>query len=291
MNFDQLLTAVQIGLIYGVVTIGVLLTFRIINFRDLTVDGSFPLGAAVTGALMLKGYHPILCTLAAFFAGSLCGFATGYLHLRWKVVELLSGILVMTAIYSINLRIMKKPNISYVGEQTIFDIFGHDLISLTLIVGLISICIIFFLRSQIGLAIRVVGVNPRIGRAYGVNVSSMIYLTLAFSNGLIGLGGSLFAQSQGFSDISMGIGTIIIGLASVILGEKVIRPKKIEGMIIACLVGSIVYRICISAALNIEYLGFHSSDINLITSAIVIIALLFPKIIQETRHSIKRRRT
>jgi putative ABC transport system permease protein len=288
MNLIQLTSAIELGLIYSLVTLGVLFTFRIINFRDLTVDGSFPLGAALTAIFFVKGYHPLICTLFAFLGGVLSGLTTAYLHTKWKIAELLASILVMTSLYSINLRIMGSPNISIIGKPTIFSLWGYEFLNLILLVFFIYVLAFLFLNSQAGLALRVAGQNHRLARAYGVNLSNINYLVLGLSNGLIALGGSLLCQFQQFSDISMGTGTLIVGFASVILGEKILRSKRLHFFILSALVGSLIYRIFITLALNLEFLQFHSSDLNLITSLLVIIALVVPKIIQKAGRTLRK---
>lgn len=280
MNSIQFFGALELGLLYGLVAIGVYLTFRVINFPDLTVDGSFPLGAAVCAALIVQGTHPLLATLAAILAGALAGFITGYLNVRWKILGLLAGILTMTALYSINLRIMGRPNIALLSEPTLFSNPNSVLIILTGFVALLLILLTGFLISQFGLGLRAIGINPRVSPAYGIAVNKMTLLGLSLSNGLVALSGALFAQIHGFADISMGTGTLIVGLASVIVGETLLHSSRIIIVLIACVLGSILYRLAIAIALNTHFAGLESSDLNLITSLLVVIALLFPKLKQ-----------
>lgn len=280
MNMIQFFGALELGLLYGLVAIAVYLTFRIINFPDLTVDGSFPLGAAVSSMLIVQGTHPALATLAAILAGMLAGLTTGYLHVRWKILGLLAGILTMTALYSINLRIMGKPNIALLTEQTLFP--DPDMV-LPILGGITLVLILLltrFLSSQFGLGLRATGINPKVSPAYGINVGAMTLVGLALSNGLVAMAGALFTQVHGFADISMGTGTLIIGLASVIVGETLLHSKKILVILISCVLGSILYRLAIAMALNTHDLGLQTSDLNLITSLLVVIALLAPKIKQ-----------
>lgn len=291
MNTIQFLGALELGLLFAIVTLGVYLTFRAINFPDLTVDGTFPLGAAVAAALIVKGYHPIIATLCATFAGALAGYVTGYLHVRWKILGLLAGILTMTALYSINLRIMGRPNIALLTEPTLFTYFTGSqatLIGIALIVTVILIVLYFFLTSQFGLALRATGINPRVSPAYGINVGLMTLVGLAFSNGLVALAGALFAQAHGFADISMGTGTLITGLASVIVGESLLLRNQIAIALLCCVLGSILYRLAIAFALNTQSIGLQASDLNLITSVLVIGAMLIPQLKQKL--SIKSRR-
>lgn len=280
MNSIQFFGALELGLLFGLVAIGVFLTFRVINFPDLTVDGSFPLGAAVAAALIVNGHHPVLATIIAIFAGAAAGFVTAYLNVRWKILGLLAGILTMTALYSINLRIMGRPNIALLSEPTLFSNPDWVLYSLFGIVVLVLIILTGFLISQFGLGLRATGINPKVCSAYGISINKMTLLGLSLSNALVAFAGALFAQIHGFADISMGTGTLIIGLASVIVGETLIHTSKIGLILISCVIGSILYRLAIAMALNTHFAGLQSSDLNLITAGLVVIALLFPRIKQ-----------
>lgn len=277
MNSIQFLGALEIGLLYGLVAIGVYLTFRVVNFPDLTVDGSFPLGAATCASLITNGYGPLTATLAAIFAGGLAGFATGYMHVRWKILGLLAGILTMTALYSINLRIMGKPNISLPSESIIFPSYQWILPIMIALVFFLIALLSFFLNSQMGLALRATGINPRVSPSYGINVGRMTLTGLSLSNALVAGAGALFAQIYGFADISMGTGTLIIGLASVIVGETLFHSYRIWLILFSCILGSVLYRLAIALALNTNFIGLQPSDLNLITAILVIIALLFPQ--------------
>jgi len=277
MNQLQLLGAVEIGLIYSLVAIGVYITFKVIDFPDLTVDGSFTLGAAVSSAMIFAGYNPYLATIVAILAGACAGWLTGYLNVRWKILGLLAGILTMTALYSINLRIMGRPNIAIIDSDTVF---GNWSIILT-ILGFTIITILKltrFFASEFGLAIRAVGINPKVSSAFGIRVGFMKIIALAISNGIVALAGSLFAQSQGFADISMGTGTIIVGLASVIIGEAIIHPERIWVGLVTCAVGSILYRIAIAFALNAHDIGLEASDLNLITALLVALTMIVTRL-------------
>ena len=280
MNSIQFLGALELGLLYGLVTLGVYLTFRAINFPDLTVDGTFPLGAAVAASLIVDGTHPILATTAAVFAGAAAGLVTGYLHVRWKILGLLAGILTMTALYSINLRIMGKPNIALLTEPTLFSYFegNHAILLMISIIVLGTVFILYrFLVSQFGLAFRATGINPRVSPSYGINVGLMTLIGLAISNGLVAFTGALFAQAHGFADISMGTGTLITGLASVIIGESLFRKNHILIVLLSCVVGSTLYRLAIALALNTQIAGLQASDLNLITAILVVLAMLIPR--------------
>lgn len=290
MNSIQFFGALELGLLYALVALGVYLSFRTINFPDLTVDGSFPLGAAVCASLMVNGTHPAIATLAAIAAGALAGLVTGYLHVRWKILGLLAGILSMTALYSINLRIMGKPNIALLSESSLFSYFSgthSTLILLAAIVLTIAILLYVFLNSQFGLGLRAIGINAKVSPAYGINVGKMTLVGLAISNALVALAGALFAQCHGFADISLGTGTLITGLASVIVGESLFHKQTILSMLLSCIVGSVLYKIFIAIALNTQMIGLQASDLNLITAILVIIAMLIPQIQQKIRFKIR----
>lgn len=281
MNYIQFLGSLEIGLLYGIVAIAIYITFRIINFPDLTVDGSFPLGAATCAGLITSNAnpflaHPVTATLIAMAAGALAGLATGYLHVRWKILGLLAGILTMTALYSINLRIMGRPNIALISEPTLFTSPHTVLPVLAIIVLLVIVVLAFFLNSQFGLGLRAVGINPRVSPAYGINVGKMMLVGLCLSNALVAGAGALFAQIYGFADVSMGTGVLIIGLASVIVGETLVHSYRLWIVLLSCVLGSILYRLAIAFALNTHFIGLKTSDLNLITSVLVVFALLFP---------------
>lgn len=273
MNQLQLLGAIEIGLIYSLVAIGVYITFKVIDFPDLTVDGSFTLGAAVSSAMIFAGYNPYIATIVSILSGACAGWVTGYLNVRWKILGLLAGILTMTALYSINLRIMGRPNIAIIDSDTVFG--NWSIILTILFFTIITILkLTRFFASEFGLAIRAVGINPKVSSAYGIRVGFMKIVALAISNGIVALAGSLFAQSQGFADISMGTGTIIVGLASVIIGEAIVHPERIWVGLITCAVGSILYRIAIAFALNAHDIGLEASDLNLITALLVALTMI-----------------
>jgi len=277
MNILQLISVLELGLIFGLVSIAVYLTFKVIDFADLTVDGSFPLGAAITTSLIVVDTNPIVATLIAIFAGGLAGIVTAYLHVRFKMIGLLAGILTMTALYSVNLRIMGRPNIALMDEVTLFS-SQNALLLVGIIVILLACIIAYFLNSEFGLAIRASGVNGKVAGAYGINVGRMKIITLAISNAIVALAGSLFAQMQGFADISMGTGTVIVGLASVIIGGTIMPSKNILFALIACLMGSILYRFAIAVALNFNEIGLQASDLNLITAALVAGTMIIPQL-------------
>ena len=291
MSGIAFLGAIEIGLIYSLVAIGVFITFRILNFPDLTVDGSFPLGGAIAAVLIVGGVNPYVATLAACLAGAGAGLITAFLTIRCGILHLLSSILTMIALFSINIRIMGMPNIALLGVDSImspFDSLGiADLYLRPLVAGVIVVlCAAVFIRymlSHQGLALRAAGLNPRMAQANGVPVDWLVYFGLALSNALVALGGAVFAQTNSFADVTTGIGTIVVGLAAVILGETLFRSQRIWVMVCACIVGSVLYRIAIALALNSEWIGMEASDLNLITAILVALALIAPKLAAKGR--------
>jgi len=279
------------GLVFGFVAIGVYLTFRVLGFPDLTVDGSFTLGAAVAAVLIVKDVNPFLATLAAFGVGLCAGLATSLLNTKLRIPALLAGILVMVALYSINLRIMGGANVPLLREPTIFTqvselLGGGTRIALSLIVaGVLAVIVFFilnwFLRTEIGLALRATGDNEQMVRGFGVNTDMTTILGVSIANGLVALGGAVVAQGQGFADVGMGIGMIVMGLAAVIIGEALFRPKGVARLLLAVLGGTFVYRLFISIALR---LGMDPNDLNLITAILVIIALAVPYLQKKVQH-------
>lgn len=267
--------AVELGLLYAMMALGVFITFRILDFPDLTVDGSFTTGGAVAAVMITHGYAPWLATLAAFAAGLAAGACTGLLHTKGRINGLLSGILMMIALYSINMRIMGKPNISLIGSDTLFASVSPIVLMLFVVV-IVKLLLDAFLHTDLGLAIRATGDNSRMIRSLGANTDNTTILGVSLSNGLVGISGALIAQQSGFADISMGIGMIVIGLASVIIGEAIFGAGSVFRSTLAAVLGSIVYRIVVAFALRVEWLT--TSDLKLITAAIVIIALVLPAV-------------
>lgn len=273
----------EIGLIYGVMALGVYLTFRVLNFPDLTVDGSFTTGGAVGASLIILGWNPLLATLVAVLAGAVAGCVTGLLHAYGKIDGLLAGILTMIALWSINLRIMGKSNLPLLREDTLFTPLRDAGILGTwgsiglLFVGVmvLKLVIDWFLSTDLGLAIQATGNNQQMIRSFGVSTNATTILTLAISNGLVAGCGALLAQYQGFADISMGIGLILVGLASVILGQAIFGGSSVILATLGVIVGAVLYRLVIFAAISV---GFDPNDMKLISAVLVIIALLLPKI-------------
>ena len=284
MSLIASLGALEIGLIFGLVALGVFLSFRIINFPDLTVDGSFPLGGAVAAALIVAGWNPFAATALAVVAGALAGYLTAWLNVRLRIMQLLASILVMIALYSINLRVMGKPNIALINDPTVFSLLAFgDLpdywlkpLVLLAIVAIAKIGIDLFFASELGLAMRATGGNPRMARAQGISTDRLTLWGLALSNALVALAGALFVQTQGGADISMGIGTIVIGLAAVIIGETLLPARTLVLTTLACILGAVLYRFFIATALNSDFLGLQAQDLNLVTALLVALALLIP---------------
>ena len=291
MSLIAWMGAIETGFVYALVALGVFLSFRILDFPDLTVDGSFPLGAAVAATAIVGGWDPFLSTALAFVAGCIAGSITAWLNVRLKILNLLASILMMIALYSINLRIMGRPNVALLGERTVltpFEGLGLPFYLLTPLVFAVvviaaMILLIRFLNSEMGLAMRATGANARMARAQGINTAAMTLLGMALSNGLVAIGGALFAQSQGSADVTMGVGTIVVGLASVIGGEAVMSTRTIARAIIACLVGAILYLVAVALALNAGFLGLTASDLNLVTAVLVAAAMVLPRVLAQRR--------
>jgi putative ABC transport system permease protein len=290
MSAVALLGAAELGLVFALVALGVFLSFRVLDFPDLTVDGSFPLGAAVAATLILAEWNPWVATGLAMLAGAASGIVTATLNVRFKILHLLASILTMIALFSVNLRVMGRPNVAILIQDTVLTPFyalGQQLgLSDAVVRPLFVLAVVLvvvallarFLTSEFGLAMRATGVNSRMARAQGVSTDLHIYVGMALSNGLVGLAGALFAQTNGFADVTSGIGTIVIGLAAVIVGETVVRSRIIVWMLVGCVVGSILYRIAIQVALNADFIGLRASDLNLVTALLVAGALILPRV-------------
>lgn len=276
-----IVSAIGQGLLWGVLGLGLYLSFRILDFPDMTVEGTFPMGASVTVICLIHGVNPLLATFFAFLAGTLAGLATGLLYTKGKIPILLAGILVMTSLYSINLRILTKANISLLGQNTIFSAHfltnlpaSFDSVVLGLILVIISIGLLaFFLNTELGQAFIATGDNEKMARSLGIQTDRMKILGLMVSNGFIGLAGGLIAQNNGYADISMGIGTIVIGLAAIIIGEVVFGNLSLTARLVAVVIGSIFYRFVILIVLT---LGFNANDLKLISAIILAFCLMLP---------------
>jgi putative ABC transport system permease protein len=277
---DRLLSiggsSIEIGLLYALMALGVYMTFRILRFPDLTVDGSFTTGGAIATVMITNGYAPLLATVCAFFGGLLAGFCTGLLNTKGRINGLLAGILMMIALYSINLRIMGKPNISLLRIDTLFTHISSVTITMIIVVVVFKLLLDWFLHTDFGLALRATGDNDRMIRSYGVNTHTTTIVGVGLSNGLVALSGALVSQHQGFADNTMGVGMIVVGLASVIIGETLFGSRSVFNATLSVILGSIVYRMVVAFALQVRWL--ESSDLKLITAIIVIIALTVPMI-------------
>jgi putative tryptophan/tyrosine transport system permease protein len=280
---DLIIPTISQGLLWSILAIGVYLTFRVLDIADLTVEGSFPLGAAVAASMLVKGSDPFTAIVLAAIAGMLAGVVTGLLTTKLKIPALLAGILTMIALYSVNLRIMGKANLSLLQADTIFSRFSwisEEKQFVVLGVGfavvlLISLLNYWFFGTEIGAAIRATGFNPHMIRANGVNTDVTVILGLLLSNGLVAVSGALVGQSNGFADVGMGVGTIVIGLASVIIGEVLFGTRSFWNCLLSVILGSIVYRIVIAVVLE---LGMPPNDLKLFTAILVALALAMPLI-------------
>ncbi len=291
------------GLIYAIMALGVYLTFKILNFPDLSVDGSFPMGAAISALLIVNGVNPYLALLFSFIGGAIAGLVTGLLNTKGKIDGLLAGILTMTALYSINLKIMGTSNLSVFRETTIFtplkefklyliETFGSTKLILTInqwmfciilaiFIILLKKIIDWFLQTDLGLSVRATGDNPKMIRSFGVNTNNSIIIGLMLSNALVGLAGGILAQYQGYADVQMGIGMIVIGLASVIIGYVIFGSKNIKRATFAVICGAVIYRFVIALAIYLPWIG--PTDMKLITAVIVITALILPNFSNDTK--------
>jgi len=291
MSLFSSLGALELGFIYSLVALGVFISFRVLRFPDLTVDGTFATGGAVSALLVSSGYDPFVASAAAMLACGFAGMITGWLNVKLGIMDLLASILMMTALYSINLRIMGGPNIPLITSDTVFsltqpatlDDFVWRPVLLFIVVVVAKILLDAYFSTRSGLAMRSTGSNLRMARAQGIATDRMVLIGMALSNALVGLGGALFAQSQGGSDISMGIGTIVIGLAAVIVGESILPARRFLFITLAVIVGAILYRFFIALALNSDFIGLKAQDLNLITALLVAIALILPKLRRNLR--------
>ena len=281
---DLVLSTVSQGLLWAIMALGVFLTFRVLDIADLSVEGTFPLGAAVAATLIDAGHSVWFAMLIALIAGCIGGTVTALLTTKLKIPALLSGILTMIGLYSVNLMIMGKANVPLLRAETVFtlteNLFGVSSVVATLIVGLVATVIVgaimyWFFGTVLGTAIRATGCNPQMARAQGINTNVMVILGLLISNGLVALSGALVAQSNGFADVGMGTGTIVIGLASVIIGEGLFGTRSFKNWLISVVLGSVVYRAVIAIVLE---LGMPPNDLKLFTAVLVAIALSLPLI-------------
>jgi len=297
-----LIGALTIGFILSLLALGVYISFRIFDFADITAEGSITLGAAVTSILLVSGWPPIAATAMGFLAGMVAGGITGILAMQFEINKLLSGIITMTALYSVNLRIMGRSNIPLLNEKTLMSqmeklaqrwfsapnvaLFGwevsvRDLAILFLVPAfIIAVCLLlfFFFRTNLGSAMRATGDNAQMIRALGADDRNMVILGLALSNGLVALSGSVLAQYQGFADVQMGIGMVVWGLASVIIGEALVGTRQLGFAITGAVMGSVLFRLLVAVALR---WGLNPNDLKLITAAFVFAALILPLILRK----------
>jgi putative tryptophan/tyrosine transport system permease protein len=298
-----LIGAVTLGLVLSLLALGVFISFRIFAFPDITADGSSTLGAALAAALLVKGTNPVVATAAGFAGGFLAGAVTGTLATKFKINGLLAGILVMTALYSVNLHIMGKSNVPLLGRSTLatyaervgsrafggegnLNVFGWEvtlydtsvMVAAFLGIVLMGLLLYAFLQTNLGSAMRATGDNNQMIRALGVNHENMIVLGLAVSNGLIALAGAFLAQYQGFADVQMGIGMVVWGLASVIIGEALVGTRQTGMSIIGAVMGSVLFRLLVAIALR---LGLNANDLKLMTAVFVFAALILPGLLKK----------
>lgn len=270
-----LIGVLEQGLIYAIAALGIYITYKILDFPDLTADGSFALGAALTTVLILMGVNPILCIVISAIGGFLFGCVTGIIHVKFKVRDLLAGIITMMSLYSINLRIADKANVSIMKETTIFDLMSvGDLtvvIVMIIIVLLLKIVLDLYLKTRSGYLLKAVGNNPNVVVSLGRDDGNIKILGLALGNSLVAISGGLLCQQQGFFEITMGNGVMVMALASVIIGFSVFKNVKFISNTLKVVIGSILYKASVSFAL---YIGFEASDIKLITAVIFLIVLI-----------------
>jgi putative tryptophan/tyrosine transport system permease protein len=278
------INGVALGLAFAAVALGVFVTFRVLAFPDLTVDGSFPLGAAVAAVLIVRGWDPWLTLPMAAAAGALAGMVTATLNSRLKINGLLAGILVSIALWTVNLRVMEdRANVPLLSVETMLTPFRpyvadanlRAVVVFAVVIGLLGLALNWLLHTDLGLALRATGDNEKMVRAQGIDADRMRLIGLGLANGLAGLSGALVAQFQSFADVQMGLGMIVAGLASVIIGETLLRPRSVGLTILAVVVGSILYREVIAAAL---FVGLGPTDMRLVTSVIVVLALSVPRL-------------
>lgn len=283
MSLYELLGTVEIGLVFGLVALGAFLTFKVLDFPDLTVEGSFPLGGAVAATLIIAySMNPWLATFIAAAAGFAAGWVTALLNVRFKILHILAGILVAISLYSVNLRIMDGPNKPLLGATTVFSgLQGWGvptyMLSPVLLLGVVivaKVALDLFLHTGIGLGMRAAGANPAMAEANGVNVGRMKTFAIGIANALTAFAGALFAQIFGAADAHMGIGVIIVGLASVIVGMAILPARTIVQATFACLIGALLYRFAVAFSLNADFLGLKASDVQIVTAILVALTLM-----------------
>ncbi|MFR3817405.1 MAG: ABC transporter permease [Fusobacterium varium] len=276
----MLLGTLEQSFIFAVMVLGVYISYKILDFPDMTVDGSFPLGAAVAAASIVKGLNPVLALILAMAAGAAAGFITGMIHVKLRVTNLLAGIIVMTGLYSINLRIMGKSNIPLFSVKYLFNGNVSAIVVVGVILLIVKLGIDFLLKTKFGFALKALGDNESLIISLGLNEKTLKIYGLMLANSLVALSGAVLAQYQGFADVGMGTGTIITGLASIIIGDALFRKKKAIKISMMVIFGTIIYRTIIALSLKV---GMNASDLKLITSALVVIIIF----LKEKKHLLK----
>lgn len=279
-EIEMLLGTLEQSFIFAVMVLGVYISYKILDFPDMTVDGSFPLGAAVAAASIVKGVNPVLALILAMAAGAAAGFITGMIHVKLKVTNLLAGIIVMTGLYSINLRIMGKSNIPLFSVKHLFNGNVSAIIVVAVILLIVKLGIDFLLKTKFGFALKALGDNESLIISLGLNEKTLKIYGLMLANSLVALSGAILAQYQGFADVGMGTGTIITGLASIIIGDALFGKKKVIKISMMVILGTIIYRTIIALSLKV---GMNASDLKLITSALVVIIIF----LKEKKHLLK----
>ena len=269
----MLLGTLEQSFIFAIMVLGVYLSYKILDFPDMTVDGSFPLGGAVASAILIKGGNPILALVVATICGAIAGLITGMIHVKLKVTNLLAGIIVMTGLYSVNLRIMGKSNIPLFSVKHLFNGNMIPIVTLVILLILAKITIDYLLKTKFGFALKALGDNESLVTALGLDGNKLKLYGLMIANSLVALSGAILAQYQGFADVGMGTGTIITGLASIIIGEAIFKKRSFISMSMTVILGTIIYRTIIAMSLK---LGMNASDLKLITS-ILVVGIIFLK--------------
>lgn len=274
---DVLINVLEQGLLFSIVAIAVYITYKILDFPDMSVDGTFPLGAAICGSLLIKGTNPWISILIAAVGGGIAGAVTGFLHVKLKIDNLMAGILMMIGLYSVNLRIMGKANISLLNIKTVKDSFGFEVPYIVIIIVMlliVKLILDLYLKTKSGFLLMAVGDNEQVVSALGVNKNLVKVLGLAISNAMASAAGALTAQYQGFSDVSMGTGTVVMGLAAVIIGCSLFEKISILKATTLAILGSIIYKAAIAIVLKYgSIIGLTANDLKLMTAIIVVIAL------------------
>lgn len=280
---DLIINAISQGLLWGILALGLFITYRILDIADLTAEGSFPLGAAVGSQLLIKGMNPLLSAGVAFLAGTLAGAVTGVLITKGRIPGLLAGILTMTGLYSINLRVMNRANVSLLGQRRIVDLLPLENVSVEfktiflaiILTALLVLLLTLFFHTEVGQAVIATGDNEKMARSLGIYTDRMTFIGLMISNGIVAFGGAMIAQDNGYADNGMGIGTIVIGLASIIIGEVLFQELSFSGRLMSIAIGSIAYRLILVAVIAA---GLDPNDLRLISAIILAVFLMVPQL-------------